>query len=148
MTPDTPGLTRYVVHGSSMLPTLSPGRRLLVDSNAYLGHGPERGDIVVFRHPLPRIQERIGVLRVIAVPAEEIQIREGNVYLNGELLDEPYVVHRASYSFAPRKVPRGKYFVLGDRRSSSFDSHVWLPPWLPRNAIIGKVVADLGTEDR
>jgi signal peptidase I len=82
---------------------------------------------------------RTWVDRVIGLPGEEVAVREGTVYINGRPLHEPYVRYRAYYNFGPSRVPRGSYFVLGDNRASSYDSHAWPTPWLAKGYIIGRV---------
>lgn len=150
----------YEVDGISMEPTLQTGQRLLVNRMAYLrvegwpldlatraglydgGQDrvypfgrPQRGDIIVFTQPLPPYRDL--VKRVIAVPGDTVQIERGRVYLNGNLLEEDYIRALPTYSVARQEVPEGKYFVLGDNRSNSSDSHIW--GLVPEANIIGRV---------
>jgi signal peptidase I len=147
----------FKVEGASMEPTLHNGQFLIILKAAYaridgtplerlvvrsspngapvfLFGGPERGDIAVFRSPTP--PERDFIKRVVAVPGDLIEVRDGRVYLNGELQTEPYIRGPANYQSPPQVVPRGEYFVLGDNRSNSSDSHVW--GFLPAANLIGK----------
>lgn len=148
----------YRVEGTSMEPNLHSGQFLLVNKAVYfhiddetlgkylpflkrpdgrpfyLFQAPERGDVVVFR--FPKEPTRDFVKRVIAVPGEIVEVRNGVVFINGQRLDEPYLRDRASYNFGPEKVPADNFFVLGDNRDNSSDSHVW--GMVPSDMIIGK----------
>jgi|SRR5579863_920151 len=143
----------FKVEGSSMEPTLHDGEFLLVDKAVYwslppplvsridpiltpatdglrdyLFHEPQRGDIIVFRYP--RDPSRDFIKRVIGVPGDTVEIRDANVYVNNRALDEPYIMAEPHYQMPPMRVPSGQYFVLGDNRNNSSDSHVWgLVPW-------------------
>lgn len=148
----------FRVEGASMLDTLHSGQYLLVnkvtyldlegtplerlvaanpkdrDGPRYLFGGPQRGDIIVFE--APRSQDRDYIKRVIGLPGDEVRISRGRVLVNGDELDEPYIVHRAGYDHPKTKVPDGHYFVLGDNRPNSSDSHLnWT---VPSHDIIGK----------
>ncbi|MBV9280712.1 MAG: signal peptidase I [Chloroflexi bacterium] len=129
----------YKMLGVSMQPTIHDGQVVRVDTDAYRRHGPHRGDIILLWMPVrpPGWRPLRTVKRVIGLPGEVVSVREGEVYLDDRRLGEPYVRQPANYTLPPRRVPRGKYFVLGDNRSNSADSHVW--GWLPRKDIIGKV---------
>ncbi|MGH2369299.1 MAG: signal peptidase I, partial [Chloroflexota bacterium] len=76
------------------------------------------------------------IKRVIGLPHEEVEVRGGIVYINGQALDEPYVKDRPLYPYPKKRVPEGEFFVLGDNRNNSFDSHVW--DFLPAEYLIGK----------
>jgi signal peptidase I len=153
----------FQVEGSSMDPTLHNGLYLLVnkavyfeinletldkflpfidpgdDPTRYLFRGPRRGDVIVFVAPeqVPGEAERDFIKRIIAVPGETVEVRNDTVFINGKPLDEPYIRERPNYIFGPQTVPEGHYFVLGDNRNESFDSHAWADPWLPKENIIG-----------
>jgi len=122
-----------VVEGSSMETNLHDGERLIVVKAAYWFGEPQRGDVVIFTHPLD--PERTLVKRVIALPGEWIEIKNSIVYINGSPLDEPYVQGTTS-PFSLMQVPRGYCFVMGDNRQSSSDSRSWGP--LPEENIIGR----------
>jgi signal peptidase I len=128
------------VEGSSMMPGLVDSERVFVNQYVYrlgLG-GVRRGDTVVFFSPQdPR---RSYIKRVIGIPGDSLEIRDGRVWLNGSELSEPYVPeeYRDPSNMAPTRVPAGHYFVMGDHRSSSNDSRAWGP--LPMQAIYGKAV--------
>lgn len=122
-----------VVEGSSMEANLHDGQRLIVVKAAYWFGEPQRGDIVIFTHPLD--SERTLVKRIIGLPGEQIEIRDSVVYINGSPLDEPYVRGTTS-SFSITDVPDGCYFVMGDNRQASSDSRSW--GLLPGENIIGR----------
>lgn len=143
----------FKVEGTSMEPTLHDGEFLLVDkavywslpvsliqrvdpsldpstdgSRDYFFRGPKRGDIIVFE--FPRDTSRDFIKRVIGVPGDVVEIRDAKVYVNNQPLDEPYIMAEPHYQMAPERVPSGQYFVLGDNRNNSSDSHVWgMVPW-------------------
>ena len=110
---------------ANLLPTSPQG------STRYLFGGPQRGDVVVFHSRVEAGTDFIK--RIVGLPGDLVQVRGGRVYVNGDPLDEPYVEFPADYSFPLRggalSVPDGQYFVLGDNRPDSFDSHAgWLVP--------------------
>lgn len=82
---------------------------------------PKRGDVVVFK--FPRDLSRPFIKRIIGLPGETVEIRNGRVLINGEDLEEPYLRDLPRYQVAPEMVPRGNYFVLGDNRNNSSNSH-------------------------
>ena len=100
----------------------------------FLFSEPQRGDIVVFRYP--KDPSRDFIKRIIALPGDSVEIKQGKVYVNGDYIDEAYINETANYSWAVHKMNPGEYFVLGDNRNNSSDSHVWGP--VPRDNIIGK----------
>jgi len=113
----------FVVPTGSMEPTIMIGDRFLAEKISYRFGDVERGDIVVFDDPTGNHPQL--VKRVIALPGEEIDIRDGLVYINGEVLDEPYltnVVTDAGSEPMPLIVPEGSVWVMGDNRPNSGDS--------------------------
>jgi signal peptidase I len=129
----------FRVEGPSMQPTLATGQFLWVNKAAYfqVDHhfvfgGPQRGDIAVLVPPGD--QEDVDLIkRVIGLPGDTLLIKQGQVWINGQPLDEPYIRFHAAYSFPadgqPLTIPEGQYFVLGDNRANSRDSHLgWLVP--------------------
>ncbi|MBN1161587.1 MAG: signal peptidase I [Dehalococcoidales bacterium] len=125
----------YEVYQTSMEPSLSQGQRVVVVKAVYWFGEPQRGDVVVFRAPNDSDEEYIK--RIIGLPGDTVEIVQGTVFVNGFRLDEPYVDGRFfTYSLTERTVPEDNYFVLGDNRDVSNDSHRgW---FLPRDNIIGK----------
>lgn len=124
-----------VVSSSSMEPDLQVGQRLIVNKVNYYFEEPKRGDIIVFRPPanpdsIPYIK------RVIGLPGDTVEIRNGKVFVNGQALDEPYIKEKPLYTMPPEFIMLDNYFVLGDNRNDSNDSHVW--GTVPRENIIGK----------
>jgi signal peptidase I len=124
---------RFYVRGSSMEPTLHNGQYLVVSKISYRFSEPQRGDIVVFVSPNGAGEDYIK--RIIGLPGERVEIRDGAVWINGYRLDEPYLNSGIPYTGAWSLGP-DEYFVLGDNRANSSDSHAWGP--LPRRNIIGK----------
>ena len=113
---------RVLVEGSSMRPTLENHQRLIVNKLAYRSDLPERGDIVVFHFPIDPDQDFIK--RVIGLPGDDVEIDNGEVRVNGEVLIEPYIASAPGYVGAWH-VPENQIFVLGDNRNNSSDSHAW-----------------------
>jgi signal peptidase I len=115
------------VEGTSMAPLLSDQERIFINKFVYRFEPIERGDVVVFWYPLDRSKSFIK--RVIGLPGETVQIRQGVVYVNGKAVAEPYVPPKYEdlSDFGPVRVPRDNYFVMGDHRVSSNDSRVFGP---------------------
>lgn len=146
----------FRVEGASMDPTLKSGQFLLINKIAYLRvddtpleavvppksgsslnyvfGGPSRGDIIVFHSPGQPDKDYIK--RVIALPGETVRIRDGSIFVNGTELDEPYLKYHAKYDQDSKSVPNDSFFVLGDNRPNSSDSHVFGP--ISAESIIGK----------
>jgi signal peptidase I len=118
-------LENYRVIGSSMEPTLLEGQFLAINKLEYRFHGPDRGDIVVFRDP--NNPGRNLIKRAIGLPGEVVEIRGGAVYVDGTALEEPYLPRLGAYSRPPSELGSQEYFVLGDNRNNSSDSHNWGP---------------------
>lgn len=133
---------RYIP-SDSMVPTLQISDRLVVEKVTYYFKPPATGDIVVFDPP-SQLQElgyapnKAFIKRVIGTPGDVVQIQDGIVYLNGQPLREDYIAEPPAYNMLPVKVPAGQYFVMGDNRNNSNDSHVW--GFLPRENIVGRAV--------
>ena len=126
---------RIRVEGISMEPSLHEGQFVVVNRLAYRWNEAERGDIIVFRFPLN--PSRRFIKRVIGLPGNTVTIRGGDVYIDGQVLEEPYLAATPRYDgewiIGPDEV-----FVLGDNRNNSSDSQNWGP--LPTEEIIGKAV--------
>jgi signal peptidase I len=126
---------RVRVDGFSMNPTLQNGEYILVNRLSYKTGQPARGDIIVFRLPGDETQDLIK--RVIGLPGDTVQIRDGIVTINGAKLEEPYIAQNPLY-FGEWTVPEDNLFVLGDNRNDSRDSHQW--GLLPLENVIGKSI--------
>lgn len=128
------------VEGTSMMPGLTDQERIFINKYTYkLGTGTiARDDLVVFHYPYDPTQSYIK--RIIGLPGDIVEIKEGTVFVNGTKLDEPYVPaeYRDHVSWAKQTVPSDHYFVLGDHRSSSNDSRAW--GFVARKEIYGKAV--------
>jgi signal peptidase I len=126
------------VEGTSMAPLLSDQERIFINKFVYRFEPIDRGDVVVFWYPLYRSKSFIK--RVVGLPGETVEIRQGIVYVNGSSLPEPYVPpqYEDLSDFGPVRVPRDSYFVMGDHRISSNDSRIFGP--VPAGFIYGKAV--------
>ncbi len=126
----------FRIVGDSMFPTLESGQFLLVERVSYRFSEPKRGDIIIFEYP--RAPQEDFVKRVIGLPGETVEITGGDVYINGALLEEPYVHGQRTLAYRPISITLGpdEYFVMGDNRNASSDSRTWGP--LPRHNIIGR----------
>lgn len=105
---------------------------------AYLVQEPERGDIVIF--PFPDNPETIYVKRIIGLPGETVEIKNGFVYIDGEPIEEPYLKEEMFGEYGPYIVPEDSYFMLGDNRNSSADSRKWQNTYLKKENIMAKVL--------
>jgi signal peptidase I len=151
----------FRVEGPSMEPGLHDGQYLLVNKavyfkinvgtlskfipfldaedgeEKYLFHGPQRGDVIVFRYP--KDPSRDFIKRIIGVPGDRVRVVEGIVYVNDVPIEEDYVSAHAGRDLEEEMVvPEGNYFVLGDNRPNSSDSRAW--GFVPEENIIGKAM--------
>jgi signal peptidase I len=126
---------RIRVDGHSMFPTFKDGEFVIVEKITYRFNNPQRGDVIVFHYPHNPGQEFIK--RIIGLPGETVAIQGGVVYINDMPLAEPYINAPPAYEDA-WQIPVGEYFVLGDNRNNSSDSHNW--GTVPLDYIIGKAV--------
>ncbi len=140
-------IQNFRVEGASMEPTMHNNQYLLVNKAIYfrvnldrihdflpfvpgdngqqrhLFRPPQRGDVIVFKFPLDPTRDFIK--RVIGVPGDTVEVKDEKVFINGNPLDENYILATPNYTYAPKTVPAGMYYVLGDNRRNSFDSHAW-----------------------
>lgn len=132
----------HKVSGPSMFPTFHNGEYILTDKVTYTFSEPKRGDVIVFKNPRDESQDFIK--RVMGVSQDRVKVQDHRVYLNGELLPEPYL--NPSVLTEPRSfmregeevfVANGQYLVFGDNRPQSSDSREW--GFIKRKEIIGKV---------
>jgi signal peptidase I len=136
----------YYIPSESMAPTLAVNDRIVTDRAIYRTTSPQRGEIVIFR-PTDRLLEMLQganissdtsfVKRVIGLPGDRIEIKQGSVYVNNRPLQETYIAAPPDYAWGPETVPPDAFFVLGDNRNNAFDSHFW--GYVPRNRLVGKV---------
>ncbi len=145
----------FFIPSGSMLPTLQVGDRIIVDKLSYRLHGVHRGDIVVFARPPLEDQEYADLVkRVIGLPGETISSKNGDIYINGKKLNEPWLPpgpdgysgplggedpHPQFDLPGPVHIPKGEYFVMGDNRTDSEDSRYFGP--IPKSLIVGRAVA-------
>ena len=131
----------YTVVMSSMEPSFYQGYCIMVSKVAYHSSVPQRGDVIVFNPPPAALEESPYpfIKRVIGLPGDIVEVKDGIVSINGTDIDESYKKQEPSQyntDFGPTEVPDGKYFVLGDNRNNSNDSrNGW---FVPRDNIIGK----------
>lgn len=129
-------MARVIVEKISMEPTLQPGNFVLVNKLAYrLGGKPRTGEIIIFHNPMNLSEDY--VKRVIGVPGDDVLIDNGQVYVNGIPLNEPYISAPPIYS-GEWTVPPDSLFVLGDNRNESYDSHDW--GFVPMEYVVGKAL--------
>ena len=127
------------IPSASMEPTIMTGDRLIGNRLAYINEDPARGDVVIFL--FPDNEKEYFIKRVIGLPGEVVNIREGKVYINdsSEPLDESaYIVTDPLGDFGPYKVPEGAYFMMGDNRNNSMDSRFWNQHYVYKDKILGK----------
>ena len=134
----------FVVEGESMFPTFHDGEYLIVDELSYNFHKPQRGDVIIFRYPGDT--KRFFIKRIIGLPNEEIEIKNGVVKIlnkenkDGFTLDEPYIDEQFDTT-TTYKTESDEYFVMGDNRNRSSDSRMWAEPLttkLTHKLIIGR----------
>lgn len=128
------------VPSESMEKTIMTGDRFFGNRLAYLFNDPERFDIVVFKYPDDESQ--LFVKRVIGLPGETVEIREGKVYINGSdtPLDDSFTPETPMGNYGPYVVPEDSYFMLGDNRNHSGDSRFWKQPYVEKDKIVGKAI--------
>ncbi|MFM7603381.1 MAG: signal peptidase I [Pseudanabaena sp.] len=135
----------YLPPSGSMEPTLQNYDRIIVDKLSYRFQDPQRFDIVVFETNEAVIkacglsaekQKSSLIKRVIGLPGDRVEIKEGVTYINGRALSEPYLVKAPKYDLPLTIVPANSYFALGDNRNNSCDGHIW--GFVPKENIIGK----------
>jgi signal peptidase I len=152
----------YIVVMTSMEPNFHDGERVVVNKAIYWFGEPERGDVIIFEEPNGSREDFIK--RVIAIPGDTVEVKDSAVYVNGIKLDEPYIMSPPTYKLDKLEVPQNNYFVLGDNRNHSNDSHrgwfvksekihgkAWLITWPPNawgvvaNYPLDEQLADAGT---
>lgn len=133
----------FEIPSKSMLPTLQVGDKILVHKVSH--YSPQRGDMVVFKVPDSakllegqpnKNKAEFFIKRVIGEPGKIVRITNGVVYINNQPLQEIYITEPPVYEWGPMTVPADSYFVMGDNRNNSFDSHIW--GFLQQSDIVGK----------
>ncbi|MCT4607417.1 MAG: signal peptidase I [Marinisporobacter sp.] len=129
-----------IVQGLSMQPTLKNNDKLFINKIIYLFTNPHYGDIVIFHPPIDDRQEELFIKRVIAVEGDRFQVKEGKLYINNKLMEEPYICQEnyqeRLYSITSGIVPKDMIFVMGDNRNDSNDSRCF--GFVPKKSIEGK----------
>lgn len=130
---------RFVVDGPSMQPNFHTGQFIIVSRVNYLLGNPHRGEVVVFHYPNNPTQDYIK--RVVGLPGDTVEIRDTLVYVNGDLLNEPYINEPCQPSSCRNNswtLGEDEYFMMGDNRNNSRDSRVFGP--ITKNRIIGEAI--------
>lgn len=124
----------------SMISTINPGDRLVSLRLSYIFQDPKRGDIITFKYPDD--EKQIFTKRVIGLPGEKVEIKDGRVFINDSdvYLNEPYVNGNFTGDYGPYNVPENSYFVLGDNRGNSLDSRFWKNTYVEKNEVLGKMI--------
>lgn len=130
----------FIVQGNSMVPNFHNGEYLIIDQFSYHFYKPERGEVVVFRYP--RQPSQFFIKRVIGLPGDNVEIKNGSVWINGSAFDEIYLpTSLATVPDAVTILGVDEYFVLGDNREASSDSRAWGS--LKEHFIVGKTLLRL-----
>lgn len=136
----------FIVEGPSMEPNFKTGERLIVNKLVYDFRQPKRGEVIVLHAP----EGKDYIKRVIGLPGETVRVEGDNVYVNGKVIDEPWIkdavnqekqqgrLYNTSVGFAEEKVPDGTVFVLGDHRAVSKDSRYKDPGFIPIDKVVGR----------
>ncbi|MCL1816125.1 MAG: signal peptidase I, partial [Clostridiales bacterium] len=125
-----------IVPTGSMIPTINVGNRVIILKLPYFfGKTPKLQDVVVFTAPAEFESKEDLLKRVIGLPGDTVEVKNNYVYVNGEPLTEEYLNAAPLYDYGKVKVPEGHYFMMGDNRNHSRDSHLWEDPFVPLSDI-------------
>ncbi|MFQ5612881.1 MAG: signal peptidase I [Anaerolineae bacterium] len=127
-------IKNFRVVGNSMEPNLHDGQYLIIDKISYRFREPQRGDVIVFVPP--NRPEDDYVKRIVGLPGETIEIRNGNIFVDGQMIEEPFAARIGTYNYQKIVLGEDQVFVLGDNRNNSNDSHNWGP--LSTDKIVGR----------
>lgn len=131
-------ILKVEVPTGSMEKTIMTGDRIFASRLSYLLSDPKRGDIIVF--PFPDDEKVDYIKRIIGLPGETIEGKNGYVYIDGKKLEEKYVESTLDEDFGPYVIPKNSYFMMGDNRDISEDSRYWNDKFVKRGKIIGKAI--------
>lgn len=128
------------IPSESMEQTIMTGDRVFGNRLAYVFGDPERYDIIIFKYP--DNEKELFIKRIIGMPGETVEIKDGKVYINGskEPLKDSFTPETPVGDYGPYTVPENSYFVLGDNRNYSEDSRFWNNPYVAEDKILGKAV--------
>lgn len=134
----TYAVASFIIPSGSMKSTLLEHDLLIANKFSYklLGQEPHRGDIMIFKPPHEPKKDYIK--RVIGLPGDTVQVKDGVVYINGEALEEIYINERPINDMEPKVIPEGEYFMMGDNRNHSLDSRSW--GTVKRNKLEGRAL--------
>ena len=126
------------IPSGSMENTIMTNDKLIALRTSYWFKDPKRGDIIIFKYP--EDEREWYIKRVIALPGETVQVKDGKVYINGSSkpLSEPYIKEEPVEDFGPYTVPKNGYFVMGVNRNKSNDAREWDIHYVSRDEILGK----------
>lgn len=127
----------FRIPSESMEPALYPSDRVFAFKTVYFFSLPKRGEVIVFHYPPD--PKQYYVKRVIGLPGDTVEVRDGYAIVNGTKLEEPYVRFPGGPNWGPTKVPDNSLFVMGDNRANSGDSRFW--GFVPRKNVVGRAVA-------
>lgn len=125
---------------SSMENTIMAGDRVVALRTSYLFGEPQQGDVAIFRYPDDPTGKTLYVKRVIGMPGDMVVVKDGDVYVNETLMEEPYIREKTIGNYGPFLVPEGCYFMMGDNRNNSLDSRFWSDTFVEEDEMLGKVV--------
>lgn len=131
-------IVNATVPTSSMETTIMTDDRVVGFRLAYTFSEPERGDILMFK--FPDDEKTLFIKRLIGMPGETLEVHDGQVFINGEALDEPYLKVVTEGDYGPYEIPEGHYFMMGDNRNNSADSRYWNNTFLARDKVVGKAL--------
>ena len=128
------------IPSGSMENTIMTGDRVVGNRLSYLTKDPERYDVIIFKYPDDESQ--LFIKRIIGLPGETVEIRDGHIYIGGssEPLEDVETKEYMVGNYGPYTVPEGCYFVMGDNRNDSKDSRYWINPYVSKDKILGKAV--------
>lgn len=133
----------YEIPSGSMIPSIVIGDRLLADKIVYRFRAPERGEIVIFKNPLDESKVPL-IKRVIGLPGDKLEIRNRELFINGQKIDESGYVYYETFderlgprdNLGPITIPKSRYFMMGDNRDNSNDSRYW--GFVPEENLVGR----------